>query len=95
LGLGCYKGGEILMEDIKRWLLEGLKTAIRIGLFAFLAALTDGLRQTLTGVSFDEQTKWGIMLLLTGLDKAIFMWKKETESRMKVLGFEWKGLSPV
>ncbi len=78
------------MEAIKKWVLEGVKVAVRYGTFAFLSALADYGSTTLAGTTLPNEVKWAITLGLAGLDKVVYEWRKE-------VGYEgkWKGISPV
>lgn len=75
------------MEDIKKWLWEGLKTAGRFALFAFVSAFLDTLTKNLAGVSMPDDVKWAITLGLTMADKAL-------HERNKEVGSDNRGIAP-
>jgi uncharacterized membrane protein len=82
------------MEDIKKWLWEGLKTAGRFFLAAVIPVLLDtalsGIQVLMGGVAtlhIGNTEKWFITMMLVAADKAVHEWKKET----RVEG-SWKGL---
>lgn len=82
------------MEDIKKWLWEGLKAAGRFLVAALIPVLVDaglqGIQVLMTGVAtlhIGDTEKWIITMALVALDKSLHEWKKETRSEG-----EWKGL---
>ena len=82
------------MEDIKKWLWEGFKTAARYFIIAVTPIALDwGIQYVqvlLFGVSdlkIGETEKWMIRLALAGVDKTLHEWKKNTKSEGS-----WKGL---
>jgi hypothetical protein len=82
------------MKDVKTWLWEGAKTALRFLVIALVPVLLDAglqlVQVLIAGVpklTIGETGKWIILLALAGLDKAIHEWKKDTDSEGR-----WKGL---
>jgi hypothetical protein len=68
------------MEDIKIWLWEGMKTAIRFSLFVVIPILVDNLLANLSGIEMSTEMRWGLTILLTVADKSIHEWKKDTNT---------------
>ncbi len=82
------------MEDVKKWLFEGVKAALRFLVAALVPVLLEtalqmvqALSGSLAALKIGETEKWMITLALIGADKAIHEWKKNTESEGR-----WKGL---
>ena len=83
------------MTDVKKWLWDGAKTVFRVAFLGTLSALISYLTELITGANIPLEYKGALFALLAGADKSVFEWLKETKSRNKVLGIEWKGISPA
>lgn len=82
------------MEDVKKWLWEGVKTALRyFVIYAAPVVLDAGIQAVevlLVGVptlKLDPMAQWALRAGLAFADKVLHEWKKDTGSEGR-----WKGL---